>query len=68
MRNARKNNEGIQNDIHERNIEFMKRVYDNAMFVADYLNWDQVRCDNGISLRSIDDIHNEVYERVRSKK
>lgn len=68
IRNARKQNDGVQNDIHESNIEFMKKVYDNAMFVADYLNWDQVRCDNGSSLRSIDDIHNEVYQRVRGKK
>jgi dTMP kinase len=67
IRNARKQNDGVQNDIHERDIEFMRKVYDNAMFVADYLNWDKVRCDDGESLRSIEDIHEDVYKLVRKK-
>lgn len=65
MRKARTNNEGIQNDIHEANIEFMKKVYENGMFLADYLSWDMVQCNDGDSLRSIEDIHEEVYRRVR---
>ena len=65
MRKARTNNEGIQNDIHEANIEFMKKVYENGMFLADYLSWDMVPCNDGDSLRSIEDIHEEVYRRVR---
>jgi dTMP kinase len=65
MREARTNNEGIQNDIHEANIEFMKKVYENGMFLADYLSWDMVQCNDGDSLRSIEDIHEEVYRRVR---
>jgi dTMP kinase len=65
MRKARTNNEGIQNDIHEANIEYMKKVYENGMFLADYLSWDMVQCNDGDSLRSIEDIHEEVYRRVR---
>lgn len=65
IRNARKENDGIANDIHERDIEFMKRVYDNAMFLAEYLNWDAVRCNDGDKLRSIEEIHDDVYKLVR---
>ena len=43
----------------------MKKVYDNAMFVADYLNWDMVKCNDNDKMKSIDDIHNDVYKRVK---
>lgn len=33
----RYSNEGVANDIYERNEEFLKRVYETSMFVADYL-------------------------------
>ena len=42
LRNSRLTNDGVSNDIHEKNIDFMKKVYDNALFVADYLNWDKI--------------------------
>lgn len=67
MRNARKQNEGIANDIHERNLEFMKKVYNNAMFIADYLSWDRVQCNIGNKMRDINDIHEEVYSLVKKK-
>lgn len=62
MRNARKVNDGVANDIHERDLEFMKRVYESAMFVADYLGWSAVRCDKDGKMRSIEDIHEDVYK------
>ena len=62
MRNARKQNDGVANDIHERDLEFMKRVYESAMFVADYLGWSQVRCDKDGKMRSIEEIHEDVYK------
>ena len=68
MRNARKQNEGINNDIHESNLDFMKKVYESAMFVADYLSWNKVQCNNGDTMRPIDDIHEEVYSLVKKIK
>lgn len=67
MRNARKQNDGIVNDIHESNIEFMKKVYESAMFIADYLSWDRVQCNKGNQMRSIEDIHDEVYSLIKRK-
>lgn len=67
LREARKENEGITNDIHERNLEFMKKVYDNAMFVADYLSWDKVKCNDNDKMKSIEDIHEEIYNLVKKK-
>lgn len=68
MRNARKQNEGVVNDIHERDLHFMKKVYDNAMFLADYFSWGMVECNDGDRMRKIDDIHEEVYSLVKKKK
>lgn len=68
MRNARKQNEGISNDIHESNLDFMEKVYGNAMFISDYLSWDKVDCSVGDKMRKIDDIHEEVYTLVKKKK
>ena len=65
VRNARKQNEGVQNDIHERDIEFMRKVYDNAMLIADYLNWDKIDCQKEDSLASIEEIHEKVYQKIK---
>ena len=67
IRNARKENDGISNDVHEANLDFMHKVYDNAMFVADYLSWDKVRCDKDGKMRSIEDIHKDVYKIVKRR-
>lgn len=67
MRMKRKHNDGVDNDIHERNLEFMKRVYDNAMFMADYLGWDKVECNDGNEMRAISDIHEDIYRLVKTK-
>ena len=60
LRNKRTQNEGISNDIHEKNIDFMKKVYDNAIFVADYLNWDRIECVNDNKFKGINEIHEEI--------
>ena len=67
MRNKRKQNDGIDNDIHESDLEFMKKVYNSAMFIADYLSWDMIDCSNNETLRSIEDIHEEIYSLVKKK-
>ena len=68
IRNSRKENAGIVNDIHESNLEFMKKVYDSAMFVADYLSIDKVQCNDGDKMRDKNDIHEDVYSLVKSRK
>ncbi len=65
LRNERKVNDGIQNDIHEKNDEFMRRVYENALFVADYLKFSKLKCNDGDHMRSIEDIHNDIYKLIK---
>ena len=56
-----------EEDIHERDLDFMLKVYENAMFLADYLSWDKIKCNDGDKLRSIEDIHEEIYQKVKNK-
>ncbi len=67
IRNARKQNEGIANDIHESDLSFMRKVYQSSMFLADYLSWDKVECNDGNKMKKIDDIHEEIYELVKKR-
>lgn len=66
LRNERKVNDGIQNDIHEKNDEFMRKVYENALFVADYLKFSKIKCNDGDHMRSIEDIHNDIYKLIKN--
>lgn len=60
MRSKRESNDGVKDDVYERDNKLMKKIYDNAMFVSDYLGFDIVKCDLNGNLRSIEDIHNEI--------
>lgn len=65
MRNSRQNNEGIQNDIHERNIEFMRKAYESSLFVAEYLSWNIINCTIENEIREKEDIHEEIYKLIK---
>lgn len=64
QRDARKENDGVVNDIHEKDLSFMKKVYENALFVSDYLNWDKIDCTNNEEMDSIERIHQKVYQKI----
>jgi len=63
LRNKRQQNDGVVNDIHESNLKFMKKVYDNSHFIAKHFNFAEVNCQIENNIRSIDDIHEEVYQK-----
>lgn len=65
MRLNRKDNDGIINDIHESDLEFMKKVYDNALFVADYLSWNIIECVSDNKMKNKEDIHDDIYKLVK---
>lgn len=71
MRSARKENEGdITNDIHEHDLVYLQKVYDNSMFVAKHLSWTMINCANaaGDQMRTPEDIHAEIYRRLKERK
>jgi len=68
MRNRRVQNDGISNDLHERDNNYLREVYNNANYVAHYFSWDRINCcDSNNNLRSKEDIHEEIYNLVKEK-
>ena len=65
LRKQRKSNEGVENDIHERDLEFMRSVYNSGMYVADYLGWAKIKCDENNQLKSRDVIHEEIMKIIQ---
>jgi dTMP kinase len=52
-------------DIHERDFSYMERSYENAKIISDKYSWESVNCINGDSIRSIEEIHEEIFRRVK---
>lgn len=69
MREQRAENDGIKNDVHERDHELLRKVNENALYVAEYLHWNIIDCSttDHNNIRSIEDIHQEIYQTLKSK-
>ncbi len=56
-----------QKDIHESDTDYLVKTYENSKFVADKYQWQIVNCINeDRNMRSVDQIHEEIYSRVIS--
>lgn len=53
-------------DLHERNVEFLKKGRESALYAASKLNWTVIPCskEDGTP-KSIDKIHNMIMESVK---
>src|SRR5574344_963427 len=54
-----------QKDIHESNVEYLSKAYDNACYLIDKFKWDEINCTIDGKLRTIDDIHEEIYNKIK---
>lgn len=57
-----------QKDIHEKNVDYLTKAYENAVGVAEKCGWHRVVCAEGLEIRTIEDIHNEIVSIVESIK
>lgn len=53
---------GEVKDIHELDKEHLIHAYETAMSVAEILNWNVVHCVENGRLKSIEEIHKEIYD------
>ena len=67
LKNKRLNNDGVKNDIHEKDYYFMKKVSDISIDIAKMFNWDFIECSEGNKMRSQEEIHEDVYKLVKKK-
>ena len=55
---------GAEKDIHEQDLEYLRKSYENACGIAYKYGWEEVSCVRERELRSIDDISEEIYKKV----
>ena len=67
IRSKRVDNDGVKNDIHEKDYYFMKKVSDISIDIAKMFNWDFIECSEGNKMRSQEEIHEDVYKLVKKK-
>jgi len=54
-------------DIHEKDIGFIDRSYENARYVSEKYGWERVNCIRNGEIRTVEDIHEEVYRIFKSR-
>jgi dTMP kinase len=54
-------------DIHERNPEHIIESYNAACDVSKMYNWFEIKCIENDKLRTIEDIHEEIFTEVKNK-
>ena len=57
--------ENAKKDIHERNEIHMRDAYNAACEVAKEYKWYEIKCMKNDKLRTIEDIHEEIYKEVK---
>lgn len=58
--------ESLKRDIHESNYDYLVHSYKNALYVAEKYNWIKINCVKDGMLKPIDEIHEEIYRRVKN--
>ena len=53
--------------IYEKDDKLMENIYNNAIYISEYLNWDTIECSDGNTFKDKDTISEEVYRLVKSK-
>lgn len=54
-------------DIHEMNQSFLLRSYQNACWVADKYRWTKINCVEDERIKTITDIHENIYNIIKMK-
>ncbi|MBO5646028.1 MAG: thymidylate kinase [Clostridia bacterium] len=55
-----------QRDIHEEDPGYLTRCYTAAVTAAEHYGWARIHCTEGEELRSVEDISDELYARIRA--
>ena len=63
----RYDNDETKKDIHERDVDYLRRSEKSADYCAEKLGWSVVECADGGEMRSIEDISDEVFGIVRER-
>jgi dTMP kinase len=51
-------------DIHERDAAYLEKSYKSSLWLAEEYGWNRVPCVENNTIRSIEDIHNDIFNIV----
>lgn len=54
-----------EKDIHERNLQYLYDSYNNANYLVNKYKWEKVSCIEDGRIKTIEDIHNDIYTRLK---
>ena len=63
---AREQDTHTQADIHEKDTQYLATCRRMGAFAADYYGWTVISCIRDGKMRSMEDIHEEIYRHVRN--
>lgn len=58
---------GQKMDIHEKDTEYMAKCYEAALYSCRKLGWEQIQCYEGDTIRTREDIFDEILTRLELK-
>ena len=61
---SRSDTTGQKMDIHELDTAYMDKCYDAALYSCRTLGWSQIKCYEGDTIRTREDIAEEIYKEV----
>lgn len=54
-----------EKDIHEKDPNHLKKAFDSACYLINKYNWDEINCTKDGVLRTVEDIHEEIYSKLK---
>ena len=64
MLKNRYSGDDTKKDIHERDTEYLEHCRKAALYTAEFSNWHIINCADGENPRSIEDISNDILQKV----
>ena len=64
---ANKSNGGDNKDIHESDISYLQKSYDNAVYVSKRFGWKHISCVENGKIRSVEDINDDIYAVIKER-
>lgn len=67
LMSERYNGDEKKKDVHEADIEYLKKCRKAAFYAADKLSWKVINCTEGERVKSIEEIADEIFEVVKKE-
>lgn len=58
------NNSNIK-DIHEQDLDYLKKSYNNGRFIAEKFNWEIIECCNDGNILPLEEIQKRIYDKIK---